>query len=547
MKNLNYNWNEIYEYYYQKGFYLFIINEISNILIGFIISISPILLFGCFNWEKVQTANYLSEITFSFIEGFYRTNFFIKICSIMFFFFTIIKFLNFINNFNKFKLINQYFNDILKISNEDLYSIEWNEVVESIIQHDSSKNVSLLQITQEILRFDNYLMSIISDDGLLTWKLPPNNTISIFPMSQFFIYFLKISLNGNLLDKNGNSLVNGTQTIRIPQVTDSLKFRFRFIGIILFIFSPFVFIFQILYLFFYYFQAIKTSPNIFSMRRWTEYSKWLFRDYNELPHQFNKRILLTYLPTNNYLDQFPSLIIQPIAKIFIFFSSSIIGIILIIGLFTDINLILSLKIFNDKTLMWLITLLTSIYSFFNSLTSNNNENINIDDTLQKIEEIIHFDFKDDRNSSHSWKTQQKISEFFQPLWNHLILELTSVLLNPFIFFFVLPLKSFNIVDFIRRNSIQHPLLGWICSYSTFDEMNSNINQNLKFKRSISYYHSTQNNLMDFGNENIGDSIFQQEDLTPKSNSINNTFPEVFESQNLLISDLTSISPLQFIE
>lgn len=97
-----------------------------------------------------------------------------------------------------------------------------------------------------------------------------------------------------------------------PEVTDrkcsqqlarSLRNRFYFFGILGLILSPFLFVGVLVYFFFKYGEQvrlpmrslltiqIKNKPGeILGLRNWSSIALWKFRDYNELPHVFQKRV-----------------------------------------------------------------------------------------------------------------------------------------------------------------------------------------------------------------------------------------------------------------
>lgn len=519
-------------------------------IIGIAIAFSPIIIFGCIDYQGLPSAVKLSDIFYSFPEGWSRANTFFKLSTSVFLIYIFASLVQFFVSIPKYLRSHKYFESVLGISDRDISSTKWNEIVESVSVSDALQPVSMLTIAQEILRSDNYICSLVSDPSILTWKFPTMTTVQHFPMSQFFFEFFKLALKGTVIDKNGNSLVNGAQTARQPRILNKLSLRFRIIGIILFLSIPLMLPFEILYIIFNFSKTIRsiiennnisksnanatnapaqqTSPGL-SLREWTPEAKWAIREYNELPHLFKIRIAKSYEYANSYLDQFPVVFIQPIAKIISFTSGSILVILGLIALTTDINLIFTTKVFAGKSIAWFAIILSLIYIVSSKISNKQPPTLAADEAMAELEKYIHYDFRDETNSVHSIATQKRLAHFFQPIWNQIFLEIVSVFLNPFLFTIVLPFKSGSIVEFIKTNSVENPELGWICAFSTFDMsdrgFNGQANQRDKVLRSMKNFENNNDEqptqsfiTQDFTNSEMTDSIVHEGTLIPRASS-----------------------------
>ncbi|OHT08659.1 autophagy protein [Tritrichomonas foetus] len=461
-------WTYVYEYYSSKGLWIFIMDRLTSIIIGAVISIIPILLFGCFNVSKISEGVPIHKLFSSFTDGWKNLNIFWKICVFIFMTFNIIQLIQFLYSLPRFIRLYHYYTNTLGISNRDLPTTQWNEVVDHILISDTSHKTSLLTIAQEILREDNYICAIVSDSSLFTWRIPPKKQAQHFPITEAFIYIFKLAMTGIVLSSNGESLVNGTQSMRAPFVASHLRRRFIFLGIFLTLFSPFLLCFQVFYLFLEFAQSLHSSTGTLMYKEWTTEAKWIIREFNELPHLLNERLERSYFFANLYLDQFPSEFILPLAKMASFISGAFLSLLLIFGLFSDINTIMTFPILGGKTIAWLVALLATVYAATSSMLRRDPTFMSAEEALIEVEKWIHHDFRDDSNSAHSWATMDKISKLYQPLWANFLRELFGVILNPLLFLLVLPYKAESIVEFIRKNSIQDPESGWICAFSTFD-------------------------------------------------------------------------------
>lgn len=70
-------------------------------------------------------------------------------------------------------------------------------------------------------------------------------------------------------------------------------------------------------------QEYHKNPSSMGGRQYTPYAEWKFREFNELPHIFRRRLNESYPVAGEYIDQFPkekmalvmrSVFLTPVAK-----------------------------------------------------------------------------------------------------------------------------------------------------------------------------------------------------------------------------------------
>lgn len=506
---MKYSWTEIYQYYFSMGLLCYILNSISSIIVGSVISIAPIFLFGCLQYKPIKSVTQISDIILPFKEGFHNTNLLMKTCSFVFLLYPLFLLYQFLSNLPKYIRLHFYFHKTLKITDRDLSAIIWNDVVEIVLLHEENESRTILSVAQEILRNENYLIALITDPSLLTMRYPFSKKSDRIPMSRFFFYIFHVCLSGIVLDSEGCSCVNGVNKIHNMKAAQQLKTRFRIFGFFLFILSPFILSFQLLFLVFHYAQAIKNSPGTLSLRRWTPLSKWIIREYNELPHLLSERIRKSYMFANFYFDLFPSPLIRPLSRIGYFLSGGLLAIFFVFGLITDSGFLLTIPVFGNRTLAWLMSIVATIYGICHMIAPSEERPFDPDEALEQVEKHIHYDFRGQNNSARSWETYDNLCKFFQPIYTQLFSELFSVLMNPFLFGLILPAKSQSIVSFVEKNSVPVSEIGWICAFSAFEESN-NIKGQVpemaeKLQRSINFFNDKmehQGNLIDFNSSVI---------------------------------------------
>lgn len=63
----------------------------------------------------------------------------------------------------------------------------------------------------------------------------------------------------------------------------TLKKRLMIVGIAMLLLSPFLVIFMLVYLFLRHAEQFYNHPSTASSRRWSNLSRWVFREHNEVP------------------------------------------------------------------------------------------------------------------------------------------------------------------------------------------------------------------------------------------------------------------------
>ncbi|KAG8096786.1 hypothetical protein GUJ93_ZPchr0013g35994 [Zizania palustris] len=110
-----------------------------------------------------------------------------------------------------------------------------------------------------------------------------------------------------------------------------LKKRLVFVGISMLMLSPCLVIFPLVYLILRHAEEIYNHPSTASSRRWSNLSRWIFREYNEADHFFRHRMNNSAVHSLNYLKQFPTPLISIMAKFISFVSGGLAGALIIIG------------------------------------------------------------------------------------------------------------------------------------------------------------------------------------------------------------------------
>jgi len=320
-------------------------------------------------YELFSTYNLNSSIGYRGISPIFVI-FLVIFCT--FWFWEFIKFLR--ETIENLEIKDFYYKE-LRIDGNDLQTIEWREIVQKIVKVPdfikiNQKPLTSLDIANRIMRQDNYMIAMVNK-GILNLSLP------IFQGKDNITKILEWSLSYSILNHvfDGRYL-NGInpaflEESNLSHLAESLRKRFRLLGFIILFLSPFIFVFLILYNFFQYGEEIRNRPSNFTMRQWTPLARWKFRELNELPHVFQKRLNSSYEFADKYVNCFPSNVLVIFARFFSFILGSILAVLIIIGLIDD-QALFKIEIMENKSAFLVLSMGGTIIALLRGLIPNEN-------------------------------------------------------------------------------------------------------------------------------------------------------------------------------
>eukprot|EP01126_Amoeba_proteus_P011775 TRINITY_DN1480_c0_g1_i3.p1 TRINITY_DN1480_c0_g1~~TRINITY_DN1480_c0_g1_i3.p1 ORF type:complete len:538 (+),score=95.40 TRINITY_DN1480_c0_g1_i3:832-2445(+) len=335
------------------------------------------------------------------------------------------------------------------------------ELPSNLVRLDDN-NLDELGVVNIIMLQENYLLALINQ-GHLDLNLPILGSV----MTKALEWGLRIALFGyifrdkklclEILDKKNTS-----------SMASSLRRRFILFGVVGFLLSPFVLIGVVIYFIFKYGELIKNKPGqILGLRNWSSMALWKFRDYNELPHVFRKRLSKSYTPANEYIDLFTSHTVVLLARFVSFAIGSILAVIIIFSLY-DEQFVLKGHLFEGEvSLLLLVGLLGTILASVRQVIPPKTFTFEPNKVLLRVSIYTHYFPNHWRNREGS---SEILSEFLQLfpysiyLW---FLEAMGIIIAPLQMCTTLANSSEQIVQFFRDHSVLHGSQ-YICRFATFD-------------------------------------------------------------------------------
>jgi Autophagy protein Apg9. len=203
--------------------------------------------------------------------------------------------------------------------------------------------------------------------------------------------------------------------------------------------------------------------------------RWTFREFNELPHAFERRLEPSYQDAEDYLKLFiPSSWLNSLGRVLVFLSGSLGAVCVAFAAVND-AILLHVKILNWN-LLWYVGILGVAYSVGKGMLPDNsvipkyhyNLFAEMDAALIKVSSHTHYYPEFWRKRGWDDVVKSAFSELFQYKLKLFLLEVTSIIVAPIILCHSLPLCAPKICAFVQKVKVEVPGAGDHCGFATFD-------------------------------------------------------------------------------
>ncbi len=461
--NLDKFFTNVYYYYKFKGYSSIVTYYYVHILNIFITLFFSLLL-AYINWENLNKCN-LDDFSCDVNIFKFDNRFNNSLASFIFWSYITIITLYLIwmicytyINIKNYKLIQNFYNTQLNISDVEFYSLNWNDILISIEKFQDNTNFIINfrriekqnknMIISRIMRKENYLISLIS-----------KNIIGI--KSEYTSLVFNKSLLWNI---NVCILSEIIETHKYKNIKEKdLKQKLRIFAILNLIFSPFICMYIIINFFLNNAARYQKDPSQITEHTWTTYAQWFFRDYNEMSDLFETRLSKSKDISNKFIDRFRPPVYNILAKFFTFMFSSIVAIMILLGLYNEA--VLSVTIL-DRNLWWYI----AVFSGFSLITHSYVRSFDIthipSDYSKELLELLK-NYPKNWNVLNQWELYIEIQKYFKLKFFFLFRELLGVFLTPYFMLTHFYNRAHIICDFLNDSSIEFGNVGYICKYANF--------------------------------------------------------------------------------
>ncbi|KAK4124205.1 APG9-domain-containing protein [Parathielavia appendiculata] len=483
--NLDNFMKDVYDYYLGNGMWCILVERALHLVNVAFVAVLLTFLSQCIDYGKLRGSQKLSQILVSQctknMSGLWNFGLW------MFSFYFIWKLVQYLLDIRRLLNIRDFYLYLLDIPDEDMQTITWQEVVARImtLRDINPKTASALTQTQRrwvggqskerldasdianrLMRRENYLIALVNKDILnLTIPLPFLRNRQLF--SRTMEWILMFSILDFVFDESGQVNQEFLKPGRRGELGLKLRGRFIFAGLMVLILSPFLAGYLLVVYFLMYYHEIQRNPSVLSSRTYTPLAEWKFREFNELPHLFRKRLDMSHPFASHYIDQFPKAKMEMLARTVAFISGAL-ATVLAIASVADPELFLGFEITPDRTVLFYTAVFGSVWAFARGSISEENSVFDPEYAMRNVIQYTHYEPDHWEGRLHSADIKQEFSALYKVKVAIFIEEILSILTTPFVLFSSLPKCSDQIIDFFREFTVHVDGLGYVCTFAEFD-------------------------------------------------------------------------------
>lgn len=373
--------------------------------------------------------------------------------------------------------VRQFYYDSLKIDDLEIQTISWPRIIEKVVLLQKSQKLCVVRdlsehdIIMRIMRKENYLIGMVNK-GILSFPIRSyvpgaGPTVRSHGHNRRNYLILPKALEWTLNWCIFQSMFDSKFCVRKEFLTspDVLKKRLIFVGLAMLILSPCLVIFPLVYVILRHAEEIYNHPSTASSRRWSNLSRWIFREYNEVDHFFRHRMNNSAVHSLNYLKQFPTPLVSIMAKFVSFVSGGLAGALIIIGFVGES--ILEGHIFG-RNLLWYTIVFGTIAAISRKVVADELQVIDPEGAMCLVVHQTHYMPKRWRGKESSELVRREFETLFQYTIIMLLEEMASIFITPYLLIFEVPKRVDDILRFISDFTIYVDGVGDVCSLSLFD-------------------------------------------------------------------------------
>ncbi|KAJ9197917.1 hypothetical protein DTO164E3_5473 [Paecilomyces variotii] len=485
VENLDNFLEDVYVYFLGNGIWCIMLSRALNLLtLGFVVGFTTFLT-SCINYHDIRGARKLDDIL-------------VKKCMVnmsssktlllwLFTFFWIGKLFQYVLDIRRLRHLQDFYYYLLGISDEDIQTISWQEVVSRLMalrdsnpstagavsaKHrkfmgsQSKQRMDAHDIANRLMRKENYLIALFNKDILdLTLPIPFLRNRQLF--SRTLEWNINLCIMDYVFNEQGQVRPLFLKDTHRRALSDGLRRRFLFAGIMNIFVSPFLVFFFLMHYFFRYFNEYQKNPSQIGSRQYTPLAEWKFREFNELWHLFQRRINMSYPFANRYIDQFPKEKTVQLAR-FVAFIAGALASVLALASVVDPELFLGFEITHDRTVLFYLGLFGSIWAVARGMVPEDTDVFDPEFALREVINFTHYFPSHWNGRLHSDEVRKEFATLYQMKIVIFLEEILSMIFTPFVLWFSLPKCSDRLIDFFREFTVHVDGLGYVCSFAVFD-------------------------------------------------------------------------------
>jgi len=214
-------------------------------------------------------------------------------------------------------------------------------------------------------------------------------------------------------------------------------------------------------------QEFHKNPAQLGSRAYTPLAEWKFREFNELPHLFQRRVNMSYPFATRYLDQFPKDKTIQLAKFVAFLAGALTAVLAVASLL-DPDIFIGFEITHERTVLFYLGVFGTVWAVARGMVPEDSLVFDPVFAIQEVIEYTHYEPAHWKGRLHSNEVRVEFSSLYQMKVLIFLEEILSIIITPFVLWFALPDCSERLIDFFREFTVHVDGLGYVCSFALFD-------------------------------------------------------------------------------
>ncbi|KAJ6014580.1 Autophagy-related protein 9 [Penicillium herquei] len=476
---------DVYTYFLGNGFWSILLSRALNLLtFAFVVGFSTFLT-NCVDYHKVRGSKSLDEILVpqctSKMSG--SSLFLLWLFS----FFWIGKLFQYMLDIRRLQHMHDFYLHLLGVSDGEVQTISWQEVVSRLMalrdsnpstaaavstKHrrflgtQSKQRMDAHDIANRLMRKENFMIALINKDILdLTLPIPFLRNRQLF--SRTLEWNLNLCIMDYVFNQQGQLRTLFLKDTHRKTLSDGLRRRFIFAGIMNIFVAPFIVVYFLMHYFFRYFNEFKKNPSQIGSRQYTPLAEWKFREFNELWHMFERRTNMSYPFASRYIDQFPKDKTAQVGR-FVAFVSGALASVLALASVVDPELFLGFEITPDRTVLFYLGIFGTIWAVARGMAPEETDVFDPEYALLELIDFTHYFPSSWKGRLHSDDVRKEFAVLYQMKIVVFLEEILSMIFTPFVLWFSLPKCSDRLIDFFREFTVHVDGMGYLCSFAVFD-------------------------------------------------------------------------------
>ncbi|KAK0648816.1 autophagy protein Apg9-domain-containing protein [Cercophora newfieldiana] len=485
VSNLDNFVKDVYDYYVGFGIWCIILERALHLLNVAFVAVLLTFLTQCVDYGKIRGSRDLSHVLVpqctKNMSGLWNFGLWI------FAFYFIWKSIQYLLDVRRLLHVRDFYLYMLNIPDHDMQTVTWQDVVARIMAlrdqnfktaatltrtqraylgSQSKERLDASDIANRLMRRDNFLIAMINKD-VLDLSIPFPFAKNYQLLSRTLEWTLEFAILDFVFDERGQVNQRFLRSDQRGELSMKLRSRFFFAGFMILVLSPFVIGYLLIVYFLTYFHEIQKNPSMLSSRTYTPLAEWKFREFNELPHLFRKRLDMSHPYASHYIDQFPKVKTEMVAKTLSFIAGSL-ATILAVAAVIDSDFLLGFEITPERDALFYTAVFGGIWAVARGSVSEGNAVFDPEYALRNVIEYTHYQPDHWQDRLHSYDIKVEFSALYKMKAVIFLEEILSILTVPFVLFSSLPKSSEQIIDFFREFTIHIDGLGYVCSFAEFD-------------------------------------------------------------------------------